>query len=325
MSEKNIHKGCGSMSTQLIVRVFIVIIFLAVLYHLKTGWINIRNTASHVEGFELKYNGFKPKVFPFFHTEYAVWANYPYFTHDGDTYEQVGMGGVIVHKNKLLPTKYLVEETARIQNTKPYPRIKLSTLRVVNKSTGDVMASRIIRDGQVENDVGWEGEHAAKFIRKVLLTDKPIGGHVGVKPYPKLSLKKQEQIIQKIDIKNASEKMICPKSFKISKSPWPATLDTHHWKFKPQAPIDSFSCSNGYVLVSSYVYPETLYFDLLTIDGRFVQQFEINILVPVGVTEIKLESFAMLGRNMQIYFHHKSKKNEAVNSSTYTRLTVAIR
>lgn len=64
-----------------------------------------------VSGFELRYEGLREGELPFFEPGYAIWANYPYFTLDGETYERAGVGGIIIRRHYVRPTRYLVTET----------------------------------------------------------------------------------------------------------------------------------------------------------------------------------------------------------------------
>ena len=232
--------------------------------------VDSRTPIPHVQGFEIRYAGLNPKEMPFFDVGYAIWANYPYFTYAGDTYERAGVGGVVIRRHVVRPTRYLVLETVRKVN--PLGEAIESTFVIIDKDKHVVVAHRILREGETENQTGWVGQHAAEFVRRNLLTDVPVGiGGVGTKVYPRFPVKSEPLQIGSISDHGSG----CGSTISKSTHKTPATLDTSQWQFLPQAPLSDFACSDGYILVLSNIYPNDLFLDVLTEDGTYVFQTEI--------------------------------------------------
>lgn len=234
--------------------------------------VDSRTPISGVDGFEIQYVGLHPKELPFFEVGYAIWANYPYFTYGGDTYERAGVGGVIVRRNVMRPTRYVVVETVKGLNPflgHPHE----STLTILDKETHAIIAHRTLREGEIENGMGWVGQHAAEFVRKNLKTDAPIGvGGVGAKIYPRIPVEVDPLPIPS----QAHDDSGCGSAMSLSFGrPPPMTLDTPKWRFLPQEPVSDFACSHGYILVLSNVFPNDLFIDVLTEDGTYLFQTEI--------------------------------------------------
>ena len=242
--------------------------------------VNSGTPISGVEGFEIQYAGLKPREMPFFDVGYAIWANYPYFTYAGDTYERAGVGGVIIRRKVLRPTRYLVIEAVGEAN--PFfgtPRE--STLTIMDKEKHLVVAHRTLREGEVEHQMGWVGQHAAEFVRRNLQTDDPIGiGGVGTKVYPRVP-----STIEALETApTIATESGCGSTISLSTGKSPATLDTPRWQFLPQAPISDYACSNGYILVLSGIFPNDLFLNVLTEDGAYV--FQTELLNPAWIKSV---------------------------------------
>lgn len=250
---------------------------------------------SGVQGFDLEYKNVPPNRFPFFTTGYAVWANYPYFTHDGKTYERAGVGGVVIRFGDIRPTRYQVTETVDAWALGSPSR---SRLTIYDKSTGSIIATRVLRQGEIENQMGWVGQHAAEFVRRFLLTDEPIGaGGVGTKIYPQASVKISPEEMPSLPEPSST----CPSSVTSTLIAGARSIGKHDWQFIPQQPIDDFACAGRKILVLSGIFPSRLYLDLLTQEG--INEFQTNIRFPVfidySITKISKPS---LSKN-SIHFH----------------------
>jgi len=233
-----------------------------------------------VRGFELRYDGLRTGELPFFEPGYAIWANYPYFTLGDETYERAGVGGVIIRRHYVRPTRYLVTETIEgLNKFLGHPR--KSKLTIVDKKTHKIIASQILQG------LGWMGQQAAEFVRSVLVPDEPIGvGGVGAKRYPRVP-----EEIEPIDVVAVpAHRSGCGPSVVLSSHPGSAsTLDRPLWRFRPQGPIKDFACSNGYVLVLSGIFPNPLYLDILNQDGEYVFQTEVFYPVSTDYKTLRLE------------------------------------
>jgi hypothetical protein len=227
----------------------------------------------HVEGFELRYEGLRPFIFPFLDRGYVVWANYPYFIYQGDTYERAGVGGVIVRYHQVRPTRYLVQET--IEQADPLmggPR--WSRLDIIDKQDHKVVAARTLREGEVENHTGWVGQYAAEYVRKILVPDAPIGkGGIGEKSYPQVPVDIEQQAAG-LTPALAPGSTCGPSIKRMNDSSWPA-VGTARWSFLPQGrQLYDFACSQGYVMTLTSCGGDGLCIDVLTADGTYLFQTE---------------------------------------------------
>ena len=250
---------------------------------------------SGVQGFDLEYKSVPPKKFPFFTTGYAVWANYPYFIHDGKTYERAGVGGVVIRLGDIRPTRYQVTETVEAW---AFDGPSRSRLTIYDKKTRSVVATRILRQGEIEHQMGWVGQHAAEFVRRFLLTDEPIGvGGVGTKSYPRASVRISPE--GPPSLPEPSSK--CFPSVTSTIMAGERSIGKHDWQFLPQQPIDDFACAGGNILVLSGIFPSQLYLDLLTAEG--VNEFQANIRLPVfsHYSITKISGLALSKASIQLH------------------------
>lgn len=277
----------------------------------------------NVDGFELRHTGMAHKIQPFLGVGYVIWSNYSFFTYNGDTYERAGVDGVVIRKNTIRPTKYLVEEISKNIDLEERELVK-SSIRIFDKSKSEIIASRIIRKGQVENQTGWEGQHAVEFVRSVLHVGSPIKNY----QYPTID---SDVNVQKLDPNSKRvvlENKRCPDDFEIIREPGSASLNTEKWRFLPKDPIDSFACWDGHILVHSRVYPDNLHFDLLDFDGNFIGQFRTYVSSPVQAKVGDIENFSLKNGIIQFHIEHQARESMFVAkytpySYTYFKLSVA--
>jgi hypothetical protein len=229
---------------------------------------------SGVEGFDLEYKNVPPKRFPFFVPGYAVWANYPYFTHDGKTYERAGVGGVVIRLGNIRSTRYQVTEKVEAWDVNGPSQ---SRITIYDKMTRSIVATRILRQGEIEHQMGWVGQHAAEFVRRFLLTDEPIGmGGVGVKIYPSAEVNISAE--SPSSLPQSSRKCSLPVTSTIVEGEG-RSIGKDDWEFLPQSPIDDFACEGEHIIVLSGIYPNHLFIDILT--GKGVNIFQTDIHLPV--------------------------------------------
>jgi len=259
----------------------------------------ITRTASSVQGFELRHTNLRENERAHFSVGYAIWANYPYIVFEGETYERAGIGGVIIRANEQRPTRYLVDETMVEHDS---GEVWKSRLSITDKETGEVIASRWLHHGQSEDNSGWVGQHAAKFVRTVLATDAPIGGAVGVKRYPRApSVVEPEEAVAVP--KNDPLIVGCPATYKID-SRRHVALDTGIWRFKPQAPLTSVACSGGRVMVLSDVYADDLYIDVLSQRGELLFQSELDLPKGDAAAKGRMDRVSMKGSILEFHLNH---------------------
>ena len=245
---------------------------------------HIVRTVAGVDGFELRHRDFdeaeRPYFLPNFELGYAIWAGYPFVIYRDKVYERAGAGGVFIRPRADAQAHYLVEETVLQRNERT--RNITSALRILDKRSGALLGERDLRAFRVENGHGWTGQHAAEFVRKVLVTDQPIAGAVGVKPYGQAPVT-LEALPDAARMPAEHGGAGCPAGYAV-KMQMPGRkvgLETGHWSFMPQSHANSVVCDGQYILVLSG-YGDWLYLDLLSADGRHLFQTDLKTDVPIS-------------------------------------------
>jgi hypothetical protein len=248
----------------------------------------IVRTVQGVDGFELRHLDFndseRPHFLPNFELGYAIWAGYPFVLYRDKIYERAGPGGVFIRPRGDAQARYLVEEAALERRALRHDVI--STLRIVDQQNGALLGERDLHPHRVENGNGWTGQHAAEFVRKVLLSETPIGGAVGVKPYGQAPIAFDTLPgagVQPAEHGGAG----CPARYavKLQMPGGNKGLDTGEWAFMPQSGADSIVCDGRYILVLSG-YGNWLHLDLLHANGRHL--FQTDLKMDVDVTTYTL-------------------------------------
>lgn len=260
----------------------------------------IIHTASEVEGFELRYTNLAPNEFPLFGPENAIWANYPFFVFDGNTYERAGSGGVIIRKGAPRKTRYLVEETIEKHDSQGMQALR-SRLSIIDKETNITLGKRRLEYGQVENQSAWVGDHAAYFVRAVLNTNLPIGGWIGAKPYPQAPVNIEPQSTHR---SYGAIPKGCPTSYAIGTHRHKRTLDTPTWRFLPQSPISSVVCAENKIVILSHVYPDDLYIDVLSEQGTSLFQSELRINISADARVVQIDRASFKGSVLELDLGH---------------------
>ena len=134
----------------------------------------IERMASDVDGFDLVFNDSAGQAESgLFGLDYAIKANYGYFTYRGKLYRSVGGGSVLVRPITNSPAKFVVRETVQAKDEPGY--IRASLLQILDKGTGEELARRNLAAHAIEDGTGWTGDHAVKFVRKVLNSQQAPG------------------------------------------------------------------------------------------------------------------------------------------------------
>lgn len=284
----------------------------------------ISQTVSDVEGFELRHIGSnRPDAF-FLAENYVIAANYPFFNYRGDTYEKAGVNGAIIRRNHQRATNYVVEETSLINENSSilsqlYALLYGGTqITIRERNSGKTLASRRIKRGQVEDEHGWEHEHATMFVLRVLQPKNfDHKKRLGIlKSYPETAAKFTTLPFgETLELGNYI--VSCPEDYVINRNTSLRRLTTRNWHFLPQAPLQYAACSGEYVFVFSSVFPNELFIDVITKSGVFVTQTEVRLPIPMGAYMIRLDSVSYTRPN--ISFELWYAKNESINNR-YQRL-----
>ena len=241
----------------------------------------IERTASGVEGFDLVFDdSAAPAAFGLFETGYAIKANYGYFTYRGKLYRPVGGGSVVMRPVADSPAKFIVRETAQSSDGRGY--VGTSLLQVLDKSNGEELAHRRLVAHAVEDGTGWTGDHAVKFVRKVLHSQQAPGRPWGVVDYKPAVAK--VDVIRSLETSPYPAQTLprnCPDTLRIERRPSGSTVQGNGFEFLPSNPLQLVACNSGRILVASGVYASDLSLDLLTLDGEHIAQGYIRLPLPL--------------------------------------------
>lgn len=255
----------------------------------------IERTESNVEGFDLVFDDSAAHAeFGLFELGYAIKANYGYFTYSGKLYRSVGGGSVLIRPITNSPAKFVVRETALFSGERGHT--KSSLLQILDKDTGAELAHRRLFAHDVEEGTGWTGDHAVKFVRKVLKSQQAPGRPWGVVDYEPVTAK--VELVVSDESSSYSAQMMpeeCPETLRIERRPYDSTVRGPSFEFLPRGPLQLVACDSGRVLVASGVYASDLNLDLLTYDGEHIAQGYVRLPLPLGaawasLTEVSLES-----------------------------------
>lgn len=240
----------------------------------------IERTVSGVEGFDLVFDDSAARAeFGLFELGYAVKANYGYFTYRGKLYRSVGGGSVVIRPITNSPANFVVRETALSKDERGYA--KTSLLQILDKGTGEELARRGLVAHAIEDGTGWTGDHAVKFVRKVLSSPQAPGRPWRIADYQpaaaKVELAKTPETSPYPAQVTPRE---CPETLQIERRPHSSTIRGPSFQFLPRNPLQLVACDSGRVLVTSGVFASDLYFDLLTFDGEHIAQGYVRLPLP---------------------------------------------
>lgn len=230
-----------------------------------------------VRGFELVSIGFDSNSLPFFDIGYAGQSPYEYFTHQGETFIPTKNGSLVIRRDHLEPTAFQVTEKL-LRKSEGYGT-KRTEILVTERSTGKVIASRELKDGQIENQTGWVGDHASLFLRKVLVPSQTR--RAPLKYLGDATVHSSAEIVPVVADSGFRKVRVhgCPGNVEVSLegAPRRLKLNTPSWRFLPASPIDGVFCSSGYFVVVSSTFPSPLVVDLLTETGQHLSTTEVGV------------------------------------------------
>jgi len=260
----------------------------------------IERTAIGVEGFDLVFDDSAGKAgFGLFEIGYATKANFGYFTYQGKLYQSVGGGSVLIRPITRSPADFVVRETVLTADKRGY--VSSSLLQIVDKRNGQELARRGLVAHSVEDGTGWTGDHAVKFVRKVLVSPQAPGRPWGIEDYPKVS--------NQITLTKSTESSPyalhrmpngCPENLKVERKPHSSTVEGPGFEFLPVNPLQLVTCNNGLVLVASGVYASNFYFDVLTLDGEHVSQGYVHLPLPLGARLAELKVVSLDDKSIEV-------------------------
>lgn len=234
-----------------------------------------------VEGFDLVFIDPDAKAeFGLLGPGYAIKANYGYFTYRSKIYRSVGGGSVLILPIANSPAKFIVRETVQSKDERGY--VKTSLLQILDKATGEELARRGLVAHAVEDGTGWTGDHAVKFIRKVLKSKQAPGRPWGIVNY--------EPATAKVELSKSTDSppypaqvtpSNCPEELRIERRPNGSTVRGPGFDFRPYHPLKLIACDSGRVLVASGVYASDLHLDLLNYDGGHIAQGYVHLPLPI--------------------------------------------
>ncbi|RYX80097.1 hypothetical protein EON83_30110 [bacterium] len=244
-------------------------------------------TAPSVDGFDLVFDTpDEPAAFGLFDVGYAIKANYGYFTYRGEIYRSVGGGSVLIRPITSSPAQFVVRET--VLSSDKTGSVKRSKLEILDKRTGEELASRKLVAYAIEDGTGWTGDHAIKFVRKVLESKQLPRRSWGVVDY--VQTEANVELVRSAESLPYQPQVTpnqCPPSIQIVRGQY-TTMNGPGFKFLTALPLQFVTCNAKRVLVASGVYASNLNLDLLTLDGIHIAQGYVRLPLPV---ETRLAAF----------------------------------
>jgi hypothetical protein len=285
----------------------------------------IERTAIGVEGFDLVFDDSAAKAeFGLFELGYAIKANYRYFTYRGKLFRSVGGGSVVILPITSSPAGFAVRETVQATDKRGY--VSASLLQILDKRNGQELARRGLVAHAVEDGTGWTGDHAVKFVRKVLSSPQAPGQPWGGSDY--------RPARAKVDLTKSRESSPypsqvtpkhCPETLRIERRPHSSTVTGEGFEFLPRHPLKLVACDAGFVLVTSGIYASDLYFDVLTLNGEHTAQGYVRLPLPMAARWAKLEAVRLDGQGfkMMLLANEQSDLKSAVSAHALVNVQVA--
>lgn len=281
----------------------------------------IEKTVEGVEGFDLVFDKSSSKAqFGIFEVGYAIKANYGYFNYQGKTYRSVGGGSVVIRPVATSQASFEVRETASTQDQQG--SVSVSLLQILDKTSGQEIARRLLVAHEVEDGTGWTGDHAIKFVRKVLASPQ-APERSWVLDYPKSST--QIGLTKSAEsAPYASHRLPngCPENLKIERKPHSSTVEGRGFAFLPRNPLQLVTCNNGLVLVASGVYASNFYFDVLTLDGQHVSQGYVHLPLSLDARWAELKAVSLDTKSIEVMLHVNSRVDWKFPYTAYGVLSI---
>lgn len=286
---------------------------------------HIERTEIGVEGFDLVFDDSTGKAeFGLFEIGYATKANYRYFTYRGKLYQSVGGGSVLIRPITRSPADFMVRETVRATDKRGY--VSSSLLQILDKRNGLEIARRGLVSRSVEDGSGWTGDHAVKFVRKVLSSPQAPGRPwVGANNYRPVEAEVElSKSLESSPYPVQVAPKHCPNSLKIERRPHSSTVSGEGFEFLPSHPLKLVACNVGFVLVTSGVYASDLHFDVLTLNGEHIAQGYVRLPLPIEARWAELEEVSLDGKSIKVMLLANWQKDFRAALSAHARVHVHV-
>ena len=219
---------------------------------------------------------------------YARWASFARVLHRGESFYQVGSGATLITRNAQ-PTRFLVREAYRLKSG-PFGTLRYATLEIEDQDARAIVATKEwLCDAtkcrnSLEGKQGWPGQHAALFVRKALNPTLPVGGNVGIKPYPR-TVAKFERQTPSMPLTWAaltSRTFGCPEDLvvEVRKDINQMVVARTNWTFVAPHMTRQVRCTADGLFVFSTTFPNDIFIDWLSPQGELLGQYHVQ----TGVT-----------------------------------------
>lgn len=259
-------------------------------------------------GFTLVESGFSGRAQPLFGIAYATRSPYQHVSFQRETFFPTRNHSVVVFPADLKSNRYVTTETLLAIDADG--RTKSSRLSIVDTESGKEVASRILRVGQIEDQTGWVGDHASKFVRAVL--PPPPEFRAPLRYWNQV--KEQSLLTTRLLPLNDSKPFEfvaqnCPPGVEIKRHGYPGelALDTPTWRFVPISPLNGAFCSGRYVVVVSAIFPGSPVVDVLHLNGSHLGTLELGIpgnLLEQGARLGSIENGRIAGQVLTAEFRY---------------------
>lgn len=216
---------------------------------------------------------------------YARWVNFPRILYGEESFYQVGSDASLIVKDGR-PTRYVVREGFRLKSG-IFGSVRYATLTVEDVQERRVIATKEWRCNDVEcrytkdGEQGWPGQHGAQFVRDVLNPTMPIGGNVGIKPYPTTvaTTKQVDPATRLTRAELTTRSFGCPDDLTVyvRRDINRMVVARRHWTFVPAHMTRQVRCNGDGIFVFSTTFPTSIFLDWLSLDGKLLGQYYVHL------------------------------------------------
>jgi hypothetical protein len=263
--------------------------------------------ASQVPGFSLLQSNFTAQASPLFDLGYATNSTYEYVSHQGETIVPVGTSTYVAFPGTK-PSRYAVLET--LIDITSEGRTKRSRLAIVDTLQNKEIASRVLRDRQVEGGTGWTGDHAYQFIKAALPQPPRPRRHRWVDQVIAQSLLSVLPLAPIHTEQFTYSTHGCGSNVYIRKMPSQNNFQSLDWRFQTLGSINGAFCSGQVVVIVSNIYPNNPVVNVLKRDGTHIGTFELVVpgnLLSEGAVLANVDRGSVEGQLIQFQVHYVTR------------------
>jgi hypothetical protein len=223
-----------------------------------------------------------PELSPSMGLSYASKLPYSAIHYQGRTYKPLPAQARLSVPWDGTSSRYVIKESLQANSrNNEWPHQVIWTVQ--DQQTGQLMAERVlwrrgINEWSKDTPSGWQGDHAANFIRSVLKPasppDKSMHG------YPQSNFRLEEvPVTSLISLASMENRTIgCAAGIALLNDKTHTYLQstTPEWRFESHFPIEQVFCIDSDIYVVSQLLPQDIYIDHLDTRGNLKGQFSTS-------------------------------------------------